>query len=270
MVRLSVNELTTYRWSFEEDVAYYQAAGFAGIGVWRQKLSDYGEEKGVELLAESGLEVSNLLWAGGFTGHDGRSHADSVADAGEAIRLAGVMHSPCLVVYAGGRGGHTHNHARRLLLSALEQLVPLAEEENVALALEPMHPACAADCTFLTSLPEALEVIQQVGSPRVKLAFDTFHLAQDDTLLPRLAELAERIAVVHLGDSREPPTAEQNRCALGSGRIRLREIVSTLTAAGYDGYFDVELMGEEIERSDYHLLLRQSREALTGLLTPAG
>ncbi len=50
----------------------------------------------------------------------------------------------------------------------------------------------------------------------------------------------------------------------------MREIVSTLTAAGYDGYFDVELMGEEIERSDYHLLLRQSREALTGLLTPAG
>ena len=47
MSRLSINELTTYRWSFEEDVTRYKAAGIAGIGVWRQKLADFGEEKGV-------------------------------------------------------------------------------------------------------------------------------------------------------------------------------------------------------------------------------
>jgi sugar phosphate isomerase/epimerase len=269
MVRLSINELTTYRWSFEEDVAHYKAAGFNAIGVWRQKLSDYGEEKGVELLAESGLEVSNLLWAGGFTGSDGRSYADSVADASEAIRLAGVMHSPCLVVYGGGRGGHTANHARRLLISALDELSPVAEEENVALALEPMHPACAAECTFLTSLHETLAIIDEMASPFVKLAFDTFQLGQGDGCLEQLERIADRIAVVHLGDSREPPTAEQNRCALGSGQIRLREIVSCLTEAGYDGYFDVELIGEEIETSDYHDLLLQSKEALVELMTPA-
>ena len=74
MPRLSINEITTYRWSFEDDVARYAAAGIPAIGVWRQKLSDYGEEKGVELLADSPLAVSNLLWAGGFTGSDGRSY----------------------------------------------------------------------------------------------------------------------------------------------------------------------------------------------------
>ncbi len=46
MARLSMNEMTTYRWSFEEDVAHYQSAGITAMGVWRQKLSDYGEEKG--------------------------------------------------------------------------------------------------------------------------------------------------------------------------------------------------------------------------------
>lgn len=85
MPRLSMNEMTTYRWSFEEDVARYTAAGIGAIGVWRQKLSDFGEDKGVELLAESGLQVSNLLWAGGFTGSDGRSLRDSIDDALEAV-----------------------------------------------------------------------------------------------------------------------------------------------------------------------------------------
>ena len=84
MGQLSVNETTTFRWSFEEDVSNYAAAGVPAIGVWRQKLSDCGETRGIELLAESGLKVSHLLWAGGFTGSDGRSFRASVEDAAEA------------------------------------------------------------------------------------------------------------------------------------------------------------------------------------------
>ena len=113
MLRLAVNEMTTFRWSFEEDVNQYAAAGIPGIGIWRQKLSDFGEEKGVELLGESSLTVSSLLWAGGFTGSDGRSYRDSVADAREALRLAGALQTRCLVVYSGARAGHTANHAAR-------------------------------------------------------------------------------------------------------------------------------------------------------------
>ena len=75
MVRLAVSELTTFRWSFEEDVAQYRAAGISAIGVWRQKLADIGEPKGTQLLTESGIAVSSLQWAGGFTGSDGHSYA---------------------------------------------------------------------------------------------------------------------------------------------------------------------------------------------------
>jgi sugar phosphate isomerase/epimerase len=86
-----VNEITTFRWSFEEHVQNYSAAGVDGIAVWRQKLSDFGEEKGAELLAESGLAVSALQWAGGFTGSDGRFYRDAVQDVIEAVQLAGQL-----------------------------------------------------------------------------------------------------------------------------------------------------------------------------------
>ena len=35
MPTLSMNEVTTFRWSLEEDVRRYVAAGYEGIGVWR-------------------------------------------------------------------------------------------------------------------------------------------------------------------------------------------------------------------------------------------
>src|SRR5438105_4825291 len=142
MPRLSMNEMTTYRWSFEEDVQHYQAAGFEGMGVWRDKLSDFGEEKGCDLLAESGLAVSTLMWAGGFTGSDGRSYYEAIDDGLDAIRLAAQLHAGCLVVHSGARASHTRNHSRRLLKGGLQKMLPLASKLGVVLALEPMHAGC--------------------------------------------------------------------------------------------------------------------------------
>jgi sugar phosphate isomerase/epimerase len=266
MARLSMNEMTTYRWSFEEDVAQYAAAGIRGIGVWRQKIADFGEDKGVELLAESGLEVSNVLWAGGFTGSDGRTLRDSIDDALEAIRLTAELKADCLVLYSGGRAGHTQNHARRLVIGALKEVLPAAAEQRVTLAIEPMHPGCAGDWTFITSIDDALSLIESVDSPRLKLAFDTYHFGRQNGMVERLATLAKQIAVVHLGDCKSPPRHEQNRSRLGDGNVPLREILASLTRAGYDGFYDVELMGEEIENSDYCNLIEQSKCAFAQLI----
>jgi sugar phosphate isomerase/epimerase len=269
MARLSMNEMTTFRWSFEEDVAHYAAAGYAAMGVWRQKLSDYGEDKGIELLAARQMAVSNLLWAGGFTGSDGRSFRESIDDALEAIRLASHMRAACLVVYSGARAGHTHSHARRLLRDAFREIVPMADDYDVTLAIEPMHVGCAAEWTFLTSLDDALALIDAAESPRVKLAFDTYHLGLEPGIVERIPSLAPRIAVVHLGDSKQLPDGESNRCRLGEGTIPLAQIVDALEGAAYDGFYDVELMGEEIEAVDYRELLEHSRQAYQRILEAA-
>ena len=115
MAILSLNETTTFRWSFEDDVAHYAAAGIQAIGVWRQKLSDCGQERALELIRQHHLKVSHLFWAGGFTGSEGHSYRESMADTAEALRTAAALGAGCLVVCSGARAGHTFNHARRLV-----------------------------------------------------------------------------------------------------------------------------------------------------------
>jgi sugar phosphate isomerase/epimerase len=68
-----------------------------------------------------------------------------------------------------------------------------------------------------------------------------------------------------LGDARQPPAGEQNRCRLGEGMIPVGRIVAALKAAGYDGYYDVELLGEEIETYDYEALLAHAKVAFETL-----
>ena len=266
MAVLSMNETTTFRWSFEEDVVSYREAGIPAIGLWRQKLSDCGQEKAIELLADAGLSAAQLLWAGGFTGSDGRTYRESVEDAAEALQTAADLGAETLVVYSGARAGHTHNHARRLIHGALGELVPTATKLGVALALEPMHPGCAEEWTFLTSIDDTLALIDAVGSQQVKMVLDTYHLGQDPGLAERIGQICRHVAIVHLGDARRPPEGEQNRCRLGEGTIPLKEIIAALKSAGYDGYYDVELLGEEIETSDYHSLLTHAKEAFEELV----
>jgi sugar phosphate isomerase/epimerase len=263
MARLAVSELTTLRWSFEEDLQHYAAAGFRAIGIWRHKLAECGEARGAEVLAASGLAVSSLQWAGGFTGSDGRSHDESIADGRQAIRLAEVLSAGCLIIHSGARGVHTHKHARRLFTHALDKLLPLAEERGVTLAVEPMHAHCGADFTFINCLDETQELIADRDSPALKIALDTYHWGHHPQLVERIPLLTPHLALVQLGDGRQPPSGEPNRVPLGDGALPLRDIVSTLAASGYEGWYEVELMGEEIEAADYQEILARSRRSFS-------
>jgi sugar phosphate isomerase/epimerase len=265
MTLLSMNEITTFRWSFEEDVENYQQAGYRAIGVWRRKLSDGDEDRAVDLVTESGLVVSNLMWAGGFTGSDGRTLAESIDDAAEAIRLAAALQAGCLVVYPGGRNNHTYRHAGRVLRSALDQLLPLAEAADVPLAIEPMHAACAADWTFLTDVKSVITFVEEYRSPCLKVAYDTYHFPFGARHRHVLERLVPHIAIVHLADRSLPPSIDQLRCPLGLGRLPLTEIVATLQESGYAGAFDVKLIGPEIGVNNYWDVLEQSQVAFAEL-----
>ena len=258
MSRMAVSELSTYRWSFEEDVFRYKEHGYRAIGVWRPKLSDCGEAKGRELLVDHQLKVSSLSWAGGFTGSDGRTFRESIHDALDAIDVAAQLKADCLVVLAGSRSGHTRNHAKRLLSQALKVLAEAALAVGIQLAVEPMHMGCAHEFTFLTTIPDTLDVISEIGGSNCGIVFDCYHMAQDENAMEWLPSIVPFIRLVQLGDSKRAPMGEQNRCLLGEGNVPLAAIIQTIEQYGFEGYYEVELLGEDVEHYDYSEILSQS------------
>lgn len=268
MVPLSINELTTYRWSFEEDVLRYRAAGITAMGVWRTKVSDFGEERAAEFLADHGMAVSSLFWAGGFTGGEIVATSDVIADTEEAIDLAAALDAGCLILYSGGRAGHTQRHALRQFHDALKVLDPLAADRGVTLAIEPMHASVAGSRMLFSTIDETLEAIDAADCRATKLVFDTYHLGHGRIAPRRIAEIAPHVAIVQLADSRGVPQNEQNRCRLGCGMLPLREIVAALVEGGYRGYYDVELFGQDVESFDYRELIAHSQRTFARLAVP--
>ncbi len=256
MQRLSVNQLTTLAWDLDDEAIAYHKEGFRALGLWRPKLSQFGEERTAELFRELGISVSSLSWAGGFTGSNGWSFLDSLDDARAAIKAAAMVGAECLNVVSGPRSGHTDRHARRLITQALTILAPEAAEAGVTLALQPMHPDFARSWTFVRSLDETLEIIGNADQS-IKIAFDVYHLWNERRLISRIHELAQKVAVVQLCDAWHGHRG--GRRMLGDGEIPLSAIVQAFDEAGYAGYYELTTWSRLLWRQDYCELLRECR-----------
>ncbi len=257
MMRLSVNHLTTFAWDLDDEAIAYHREGFRAVGLWRPKLSDFGEERAGELLREMGISVSSLSWAGGFTGTNRWSFEDSLDDARAAIRAAALVGAECLSVVSGPRDGHIDTHARRLITEAVSILAPQAAEAGVTLALQPMRSDFSRSWTFLHALDETLEVIENAGS-QAKIAFDVYHLWNEPDLLSRIPELVPNVALVQLCDACSGARGDR-RMMLGEGEIPLSAIVHAFDEAGYAGYYELAAWSRPLWRTDYHELLRECR-----------
>jgi sugar phosphate isomerase/epimerase len=258
--RLSMNQITTYRWTMPEDVIGYQDAGIPAIGLWRQKLVDFGEERAVDLVLEAGMSVSSLSYAGGFTGAFGLSYEEAVEETREAIDLGSSVGAECVVVVSGGRGMHTANHSRRLMVDALKSLADRAEAKNIDLAVLPMHRIYSQHWTWLSTLDETLEILDLCNHPRVRLAFDAYHLGAEPDLLDRIPQIAPLTSVVRISDRRAVPQTYNERQLPGDGTLPLAEILRTFNQHGYRGFCEVEIWSDEIWSGDYASMLEDCRD----------
>jgi len=142
MLDVATSQLTTLRWDLSREIAGLAAHGLTSLAMWRPKLPDSGAAAAAAVLGTAGIRASSLQWAGGFTGGDGRSFAESVADAVEAGLADGVIRVPGAAVFMFKDPGSAppaleanllHNHALHritLVVSVLTTEAPRVPPEE--------------------------------------------------------------------------------------------------------------------------------------------
>ncbi|MFP5316655.1 MAG: sugar phosphate isomerase/epimerase family protein, partial [Actinomycetes bacterium] len=169
MSRLSLNTATTKNITLAEAVALSADAGLSHIGLWRDRVAEAGLDKAARLVSEAGLSVSSLCRGGFLTAADEAGQAAALADNTQAIVEAATLDTRELIMVVGGLpaagaliGGRTVDPsspgakdvaaARARVADRIAELVPVAQEHNVRLVLEPLHPMYAADRAVLSTL----------------------------------------------------------------------------------------------------------------------
>ena len=246
---ISVNEFSTLRWNFQEDVVKYASQGINKIGISRDKVSDFGVEAAVDLLFEMKMAVSSVNWAGGFTGSDGRSFVDSVEDAKEAIQFAGLVDADCLVLHSGGMNGHTDRHAYRIFEHAIDSLLPVAEDYGVRLAIEPMCEVDSHPWSIFSQIKSSLDLVKAYESTNLGLVIDLFHCGFSLPLLPKIQAVADKVFLIQIADRLKQ--ACPHRRLPGFGNVDLSYWLESLGTAGANCSVEFETYGVVNQPIDY-------------------
>ncbi len=257
--RLSLNQMTTNRWTLPQAVDACAHAGLGAIGVWREPLAATGTNTAAELIAASGLRVSSLCRGGFLTAAGGASRQVALADNRRAIDEAAALGAACLVMVVGGLpdGSRDLSAARASVADGVAALVPHAQQCGVRLALEPLHPMYCADRAVLSTLAQSLDIAEQFPLEQVGVVVDTFHVWWDPDLLAQIERAGPRIASYQICDWITPLPADAflARGMPGDGHIDFGLITSAVAAAGYDGDIEVEIFNREIWDADPDLVL---------------
>ena len=263
---LCVNQATTYQWSLAEDLENYSAAGVGGMGVWMQKVTAEDEDEAIASLIDSGMNFSSVSWITGLTGTMGSRLDDVFEEAFSTIRLGAILNADCVLVTTGRRGNHIRTHQRRVLIDSLKRLGDMAADLDIPVALHPMCDRHSYDYSFMTSLQQAVDILDEVDHRFVKLAFSSFDNWQEENLSKLISEISQFVAIVQLSDWDKPKSAFDRRC-LGDGVIPLRQIVQDFLKAGFDGPFELDVWSEELWKSkiEYFQVLQQQIKLFTEL-----
>src|SRR2546426_609304 len=76
-----------------------------------------------------------------------------------------------------------------------------------------------------------------------------------------------RIAIVQMSDFKVGTMSASDRVVIGDGDIPLRRLCGALAEAGYDGWYDIELLGPAIEAEGYEAVVPRAIARFRGLWT---
>ena len=259
--RISLNQITTNRWTVAEAVDGCARHGFGWIGLWRDKVADTGLAKSARLVRDAGVRVSSLC-RGGFFPARGRDALRARRDDNRrAVEEAAALGTEILVLVCGPPVDRDLEGAREMVAEGIADLVPYAAEAGVKLGVEPLHPMFAGDRSVIVTLAQATTLAERFPADQVGVIVDSYHVWWDPDLRSQVSRAAGRILGYHVSDWLvPPPDMLLGRGMMGDGLIDLRALRGAVEAAGYSGPIEVEIFNREIWDAPGDEVLEQIKE----------
>jgi hydroxypyruvate isomerase len=152
--------------------------GFPAVEIWqRQSVADF--EGFVDMCRKHDLAIAGMLGQESLTEgfNDPANHDTLEKELRESIDVAARHGIPGIICFSGNRReGFSDDEGIETCAEGLRLVAPYAEEKGVNLNLELLnsktdHPGYQCDRTAW-----GVAVCERVGSPRVKLLYDIYHM----------------------------------------------------------------------------------------------
>jgi len=235
-------------WPFKRACEFAAECGYTGIEIAPFTLGADPRSLSVEqrsdlrrTIAQAGLDCIGLHWllakTEGFhvTDPDQSVRDRTVAYLSDLARLCRDLGGRILVFGSPQQRsllpGIAPEQADGFLREVFGRLVPVLEETDTVLALEPLAPI---ETDVLTTAADTCRLIEAIGSPHVRLHLDVKAMASEDLSIPEIIHAsAAHLEHFHANDV--------NLQGPGFGAIEFGPIFQALQETAYSGWVSVEV-----------------------------
>lgn len=218
---------------FLERMERVKRLGYPAFEFWDWKNKDV--DAIIRKKNELGLEIATIMgsgWKPLFTEDARKTFVSEIqASLGAAKRLG----SKTLIVTTGfedKRIPRAEQHAH--YVTALKAAAPFAEQAQLTLVLEPLNTKVDHPGYYLQTAKEGFDILDEVGSPAVKMLFDIYHhQIMEGNVIQDITKNILKIAHFHVADvpGRHEP---------GTGEINYANVFRAIAATGYQGFVGLE------------------------------
>jgi hydroxypyruvate isomerase len=245
--------------SFENKIEKAALDGFEYFEFWRwsgrnfNSLASTMKDRDIKLSAFSGDDEFSMINA-----DEKISYLEFLKNS---INKAASIGCPNLVIHSDALDPGTGKAKRiekkisfetRLLTmyEVLKSAALMGEKAGVNLVLEPLNIFVDHENYFLSDPNLAFDILRQLGSDRVKVLFDIYHMQiMGGNIIQTLEKNLDIIAYIHAADvpGRNEP---------GTGELNYRNIFQALNSSGYDGFVGFELSPFSNDQSAVDAIMR--------------
>ncbi len=258
--RISFDGLSSFNWTFEQDLALARRIGAHSITIPFGKVERDVAEAG-RMLAGSGLKP--VLIAGGGAGGliGGIESMRGAIDAARALGAPGVY-----TVSGPAPAGMSTDQAFAALVAALQPVAAYAAQVGVRVGIE--HNSVASrGIGFVHSFADAADLAKEVD---IDIVLEMQNIWKERRLPELFRQNLSRIFIAQVSDFTFGEEMRMNRRVPGDGDLPLEWLIGELLDSGYAGLFDIEILGPHIEAEGYEPAILRAVEWLSECLARFG
>jgi sugar phosphate isomerase/epimerase len=267
--RISINSVSSWMQPLEADIAMWQDIGIDHVALILPKIKEVGWDAARDMVTGADLRVSTIFGPT-YRPLDGdRSLGTWDADQQETVEtveFAASIGAASVYICSGAAPTFTWDEAADAFCELVAPAVARSAELGVPLLVEPTNPL-RADISFIYWQRDAMDLARRAGT-KVMLDFQSCWYERGLEAVVR--ENIDLVGVAQISDYVIGTAETGNRVVPGDGDIPLERLVRMALDAGYEGPFDLEVMGPLVEAEGYPSAVRRAVERAGELLDRVG
>jgi sugar phosphate isomerase/epimerase len=267
--RLSVNSVSSWGQPLAADLAMWHDLDIGHVALILPKITEVGFEATRDMITGAGLKVSTIFGPTYRPLDADRSlgwwEADQTGTI-DTIEFAASIGAATVYVCSGAWLSGNWQDGADAFCELVAPAVARGAELGVPLLLEPTNPL-RADISFVFWQRDAMDLARQAGT---KVMLDLQSCWYERGLAQVIRKNIDLVGLTQISDYVIGTTETGNRVVPGDGDIPLERLLAMVLDAGFEGTFDLEVMGPRIEEEGYRSAVRRSVERASELLDRVG